>query len=62
MSKELFGEASKCRIKKQEARRKKKIEKEKLEGKSLDIRDGGLEDVPPPGRGEGVRRMPSRKY
>ena len=45
MSKELFGEASKSRNKKQEARRKKKIEDEKLEGKSLDIRDGDLEDV-----------------
>jgi len=48
MSKEQFGEASKCRNKKQEARRKKKIEQEKLEGKSLDIGDGGLEAVPPP--------------
>jgi len=47
MSKELFGEASKSRNKKQEARRKKKIEDEKLDGKSLDIRDGDLEDEPP---------------
>jgi len=39
MSKGLFGEASKFRNKKQKARRKKKMEKEKLEGKSLDIRD-----------------------
>jgi len=37
MSKELFGEASKCRNKKQNARRKKKIEQEKLAGKSLDF-------------------------
>ena len=34
---ELFGEASKRRNKKQEAKRKKKIEQEKLEGKSLII-------------------------
>ena len=40
MSKEIFGEASKCWNKKQDARRNKKIEQEKLEGKSLDIRDG----------------------
>ena len=48
MSQELFGEAAKHRNKKQEARRKKKIEQEKLVGKSFDIREGGLEDVPPP--------------
>ena len=46
MSQELFGEASKHRNKKQEARIKKKIEQEKLEGKLLNIRDGGLEDIP----------------
>ena len=42
MSKELFGEASKCRSKKkkQEARRKKKIEQEKW-------RKWGLRDAPP---------------
>ena len=69
MSKELFGEASKIRNKKQEARRKKKIEQEKLEGTSLDIRDGDLEDVPSlPGKGRGVRQLLSspslhpRKY
>ena len=38
MSKEVFGEASKFRNKKQEARRKKKI---------LDLRDWGMEAVPP---------------
>ena len=55
MSKELFVEALKCRNKKQEARRKKKIEQEKLEGKSLDIRDGSLEDVYyPPLQGRGM--------
>ena len=54
MSKELFGKASKRRNKKQESRRKKKIEQEKLEGKSLDIKDGGLEDVHTPTR-EGGR-------
>ena len=34
---------------------KKKIQQKKLEGKSLDIRDRGLENIPPPppGRGEG---------
>ena len=54
MSKELFGEASKIRNKNQEARRKKKIEQEKLEGKSLEIRDRDLEDVPSlPGKGRG---------
>ena len=56
MSKEQFGEASKCRNKKQEARRKKKIEQEKLEGKSLDIGDGGLEAVPPPSQ-ENIRKL-----
>ena len=60
MSKELFGEASKCKNKKQEARRKKKIEQEKLEGKSLDIKDGGLEDMLPPA-GEGVYRVPKER-
>ena len=50
MSKEVFGEDSKCRIKKQEAKRKKKKEQEKLEGKSHDFRDGGLEDAPPPSK------------
>jgi len=40
MSKELFRKALKCRNKKQEARREKKIKQEKLEGKSLYIRDG----------------------
>ena len=53
MSKELFGEASQIRNKKQEATRKKKIEQEKLEGKSLDIRDGDLDDIPPLPRGGG---------
>ena len=70
MPKELFGEASKCRKKKEEARRKNEIEQEKLEEKSLDIRDWDLEDVPPSllGRGMGVRRWLShicpapRKY
>ena len=36
----------KCRNEEQEARRKKKIEQEKVKGKFLNIRDGGLEDVP----------------
>ena len=53
LSKELFGEASKCRNKKQEERRKKKIEQEKLEEYPFDARDGGLEDVPPPKRDRG---------
>ena len=57
MSKELFGETSKCRKKKQEARRKKKIEQEKLERKSLDIRNGGLEDVLPSHVGEGGEKI-----
>ena len=58
MSKDLFGEASTQRNKKQEARSKKKIKQEKLEGKSLDIRDGSLEDIPPlPGRGKGVKYL-----
>ena len=35
MLQELFGEASQCSNNKQEARRKNKIEQEKLEGKSL---------------------------
>ena len=42
MSQKLFGEASKHRNKKRE----KKTEQEKLEGKSLDIKDGGMEDFP----------------
>ena len=53
MPKELFGEASKCRKKKEEARRKNKIEQEKLEGKSLDIRDGGHDIHPPYWEGGG---------
>ena len=40
MSKELFGKAIKCKNKKQEGRRKKKIEQKKVKGKSLDSRDG----------------------
>ena len=36
-----------CRNKKQESRKKKKIEQKKLEGKSLDIGDAGLKDVSP---------------
>ena len=47
MSKELFRDASKCKNKKQEVRRKNKSEQKKLEGKSLDIRDGGLDIHPP---------------
>ena len=53
MQKELIGEALKCRNKKPDAKRKKKIEQEKFEGKSLDIRDWGLEVIPPPVREEG---------
>ena len=53
MQKELIGEALKSRNKKPDARRKKKIEQEKFEGKSLDIRDWGLEVIPPPVREEG---------
>ena len=45
MSKELFGKASKCRNKKQGAKRKKNIKQEKLEGNTHDIRDGGLDYV-----------------
>jgi len=52
--KRTIWRALKCRNKKQESRRKKKIEQEKLEGKSLDIKDGGLEDVHTPTR-EGGR-------
>jgi len=60
MQNDLIGEASKCRNKKQDARRKKKIEQQKLEGKSLDIRDWGLEVVPPPpGRREVDETTPS---
>ena len=65
MSQELFGEALKHRNKKQEARRKKKIEQEKFVWKSLDIRDAGLEDVPPLlGRGEmlALPPLPPRMY
>ena len=36
-----------CRNKKQESRRKKKIEQKKLEGKSLDNGDAGLKDISP---------------
>ena len=46
MSQDLFGEASKRRNKKQEGG--KKVEQEKLEGKSLNIWDLGFEDAPPP--------------
>ena len=50
MSKEVFGEASKFRNKKQEARRKKKI---------LDLRDWGMEAVPPRrGGGETIALPP----
>ena len=49
MSKEVFGEASKFRNKKQEARRKKKI---------LDLRDWGMEAVPPRREGGGDDRSP----
>lgn len=31
-----------------EQEKKKKIEQQNLEGKSLDIRDGGMEDIPLP--------------
>ena len=47
MSNELFGEASKCRNKKQEARRKKKIEHEKLEGNLLTLEMGAWKTPPP---------------
>ena len=53
MSKELFRDASKCKNKKQEVRRKNKSEQKKLEGKSLDIRDGGLIYIPPYWEGGG---------
>jgi len=36
--KELFGKALKCKNKKQEARRKNKLNRKKVEGKSLDSR------------------------
>ena len=42
MLKELFGKALKCKNKKQEARRKNKLNRKKVEGKSLDSRDGSL--------------------
>ena len=42
MLKELFGKALKCKNKKQEARRKNKLNRKKVEGKSLDSRDGCL--------------------
>jgi len=51
--KRTIWRALKCRNKKQEARRKKKIEQEKMGGKSLDIREGGLEDIPNPPDKEG---------
>jgi len=41
MLKELFGKALQCKNKKQEARRKK-LNRKKVEGKSLDCRDGCL--------------------
>ena len=53
MSKELFRDASKCKNKKQEVRRKNKSEQKKLEGKSLDIRDGGHDIHPPYWEGGG---------
>jgi len=42
MSKDLFGMALKCKNKKQGARRKNKLNRNKVEGKSLYSRDGGL--------------------
>jgi len=42
MLKELFGKALKCKNKTQEARRKKKLNRKKVEGKSFNSRDGGL--------------------
>ena len=42
MLKELFGKALKCKNKSQEARRKKKLNRKKVEGKSFNSRDGGL--------------------
>ena len=43
MLKELFGKALKCKNKSQEARRKKKLNRKKVEGKSFNSRaHGGL--------------------
>jgi len=42
MIKELFGKALKCKNKKQETRRKNKLNRKKWKGKSLDSRDGCL--------------------
>ena len=58
--KRIIWRALKCRNKKQEVRRKKQIEQVKLDGKSLDIRDGDLVNVPPfPAReGQGGRFLP----
>ena len=51
MSKELFGEASNFRNKKHEARRKKKIEREKLKGNLLILEMGVWKMSPPLCRG-----------
>ena len=57
MVKKLFGKDLKCKNKKQ-ARRLKKIEQKKVEGKPLNSRNGGLEEIPPLGKGEGVYKAP----
>jgi len=52
ISQELFGETSKCRKKKQEARRKKKMEQKNLKVNLLILEMGAWKTSPlPPGRG-----------